>query len=180
MYVYFAHEGVVKLFTILLLMYSLVRTFNGTPHSAARIAVRTNLFINRCNILKGHNIIEFESPCYKTTSYFVLNAGCTIRGSQKVPGIISISTVWCTMSLFRLVRVLLVICTCKFCTGCAMQFGRSGARSDSHCGFCITIMYQATHRLLYSNSSPRRAFISSSNDHTLGISLRASFCSFLL
>ena len=43
------------------------------------------------------------------------------------------------------------------------------------CGFCITIKHRATHRLLCSNSSPRKAFLSSPNHRTLWISLRVTF-----
>ena len=42
-------------------------------------------------------------------------------------------------------------------------------------GFCITMMHRATHRLLCSNSSPRKAFLSSPNHRTLWISLRVTF-----
>ena len=45
--------------------------------------------------------------------------------------------------------------------------------------FCITT-HQATHRLLCSNYSPRKAFLSSPNHRTLRISLRVTFgCSLL-
>jgi hypothetical protein len=40
------------------------------------------------------------------------------------------STVWFTISSYHLDRRLLVICTCKFFWGCAMQFGGSGATSS--------------------------------------------------
>ena len=43
------------------------------------------------------------------------------------------------------------------------------------CGFCITMTHRATHRLLCSNSSPRKAFLSSPNRRTLWISLRVTF-----
>ena len=43
------------------------------------------------------------------------------------------------------------------------------------CGFCITMTHRATHRLLCSNSSPRKAFLSSPNHRTLWISLRVTF-----
>ena len=43
------------------------------------------------------------------------------------------------------------------------------------CGFCITMTHPATHRLLCSNSSPRKAFLSSPNHRTLWISLRVTF-----
>jgi len=90
------------------------------------------------------------------------------------------STVWCTMSSYRLDRLLMVISTCKFCRGCTMQFGGNGATSGRESGFCITIMHRATHCLLYSNSSPRKAFLSSSNHRTLQISLWVIFgCSLL-
>ena len=42
-------------------------------------------------------------------------------------------------------------------------------------GFCIAITYRATHRSLCSNSSPRKAFLSSPNHRTLRISLRVTF-----
>ena len=76
----------------------------------------------------------------------------------------------------RLDRLLMVISTCKFCRGSAMQFGGNGAAIGRESGFCITI----THRLLCSNSSPRKAFLSSPNHRTLRISLRVTFgCSLL-
>jgi hypothetical protein len=52
------------------------------------MGVSANLFINKRTVLEDHNIIGFENPCYKTVPHFVLNAGCIIRGSQKVPGIL--------------------------------------------------------------------------------------------
>jgi len=46
-------------------------------------------------------------------------------------------------------------------------------------GFCNTIMHWATHHLC-SNSSPRKAFVSSPNHRTLWISLQVTFgCSLL-
>ena len=36
-----------------------------------------------------------------------------------------------------------------------MQFGGNGMTSGRESGFCITIMHQATHRLLCSNSLPK-------------------------
>ena len=48
-------------------------------------------------------------------------------------------------------------------------------RSFFPCGFCITMTHRATHRLLCSNSSPRKAFLSSPNHRTLWISLRVTF-----
>ena len=49
------------------------------------------------------------------------------------------------------------------------------------CGFCITMTHRATHLLLCSNSSPRKAFLSLPNHRTLWISLRVTFgCSLLL
>jgi hypothetical protein len=62
------------------------------------------------------------------------------------------SMAWCTMSSYCLDIVLLIYSVCKFCRGCAKQFGGSGMISGSHSGFCITILHQATHRLLCSNS----------------------------
>ena len=89
-------------------------------------------------------------------------------------------TVWCTMSSYHLDRLLMVISTCKFCRGCAMQFRGNGGTSGRESGFCITITFRATHRLLCSNSSPRKAFRSSPNHRTLRISLRVTFgCSLL-
>jgi hypothetical protein len=38
-----------------------------------------------------------------------------------------------------------------------MRFGGNGATNGMESGFCITIMHQATHHLLCSNSSPRKA-----------------------
>jgi len=46
---------------------------------------------------------------------------------------------------------------------CAMQFGGNSVTSGRESGFCITIMHRATHHLLCSNSSPRKAFLSSPN-----------------
>ena len=43
------------------------------------------------------------------------------------------------------------------------------------CGFCITMTHRATHGLLCSNSSPRKAFLSSPNHRTFWISLRGTF-----
>ena len=63
---------------------------------------------------------------------------------------------------------------------CAMQFGGNGATSGRKSGFCITITHRVTHRLFCSNSSPRKAFLSSPNHRTLRISLRVTFgCSLL-
>ena len=64
------------------------------------------------------------------------------------------SMVWCTMSSYRMDRILMVISTCKFCRGCAMQFGGNGAAIGKKRGFCITKTHQATHRFLCINSSP--------------------------
>jgi hypothetical protein len=62
-----------------------------------------------------------------------------------------------------------------------MQFGRSGAITDRDRGFCITITNQATHRLLCSNSSPRKTFLSSPDHRTLRVSLRVTLgCSQLV
>jgi hypothetical protein len=55
----------------------------------------------------------------------------------------------------------------KFCRGCAMQLVGSGATSGRDSGLCITITHRAIHRLLYSNSSPRKMFLSSPNHCTL-------------
>ena len=63
---------------------------------------------------------------------------------------------------------------------CAMQFGGSGATIGRESGFCITIMHRATHHLLCSNSSLRKAFMSSLNHCTLRISLQLTFGSPLL
>ena len=88
-------------------------------------------------------------------------------------------TVWCTMSSYCLDRLLMVISTCKFCRG-VMQFGGNGATSGRESGVCITITHRATHRLLCSNSSPRKALLSSPNHRTLQILLRVTFgCSLL-
>ena len=43
--------------------------------------------------------------------------------------------------------------------------------SGGESGLCITMTHRATHSLLCSNSSPRKAFLSSPNHHTLRISL---------
>jgi len=72
------------------------------------------------------------------------------------------------------------ISTCKFCRCCVMQFGGNGVTSGRESGFCITITHRATHRLLCSNSLPKKAFLSSPNHRTLWISLRVTFgCSLL-
>jgi len=49
--------------------------------------------------------------------------------------------------------------------------GGNGATS----GFCTTITHRTTHRLLCSNFSPRKAFLSSPNHRTLQISLWVTF-----
>ena len=75
---------------------------------------------------------------------------------------------------------MVVISRCKFCGGCAIQFGGNGVTSGRESGFSITITHWATHRLLCSNSSPRKAFLSSPIHRTLRISLRVTFgCSLL-
>lgn len=84
------------------------------------------------------------------------------------------SMVWCTMSSYRLDRMLMVISKCKFFRGCERQFGGNGTTSDREGGFCIMIMHRTTHRLLCSNSSPRKAFLSSPNHCTLQISLQVN------
>ena len=59
---------------------------------------------------------------------------------------------------------------------CSLINETSGRES----GFCITITHRTTRRLLCSNSSPRKAFLSSPNHRTLRISLRVTFgCSLL-
>jgi len=57
---------------------------------------------------------------------------------------------------------------------CAMQFGGNGT-SGRESGFCITVTHQATHRLLCSISSLRKAFLSSPNHCTVQISLWVTF-----
>ena len=85
------------------------------------------------------------------------------------------STMWCTMSSYRLDRLFVVTSTCKYCRGGATQIGGNSATSGRESGFCITITHRDAHRLLCSNSSPRKAFLSSSNHRTLRISLRVTF-----
>jgi len=63
---------------------------------------------------------------------------------------------------------------------CAMQFGRNGATSGGESGVCITTTNQGTFRLLCSNSSPRKSFLSSPNHRNLRISLLVTFSSSLL
>jgi hypothetical protein len=75
------------------------------------------------------------------------------RGSPKVPGILWKSTIWCTTSSYHLDRVLRVISTCS-----SEKAARQVAGRDS--GFCITITHRARHRLLCSNCSPRKTFLS--------------------
>jgi len=90
------------------------------------------------------------------------------------------STVWCTVSSYCLDRMLLDISTCKFCRGCAMQRGGNGATSGRESGFSITMTHRVTHRLLCSNSSPRKATLSSPKHRNLRILLRVTFgCSIL-
>jgi hypothetical protein len=77
-------------------------------------------------------------------------------------------------------KVRQLISTCKFCRGCAMRFGGSGATSGRDSGFCITITHRATHRLLCRTSWPRQTFLSSLSHRTLRIALRVTFgCSLL-
>jgi hypothetical protein len=93
-------------------------------------------------------------------------------GSQKVSGIPRRRRMRDKIS-YRLDRALLVISTCKFCRGCMMQFGGSGATSGRASDFFITITHRATDRLLCSNSLVRKkSFLSSPNHCTLWISLR--------
>jgi len=68
-----------------------------------------------------------------------------------------------------------VISTCKLCRGGATQIGGNSATNGRESGFCITITHRDTHRLLCSNSSPRKAFLSSPIHRTLRISLRGTF-----
>ena len=42
-------------------------------------------------------------------------------------------------------------------------------------GFCITIKHRTTHRLLRSNSSSRKEFLSSPNHRTVRVSIRVTF-----
>ena len=46
--------------------------------------------------------------------------------------------------VYCLDRLLMVISTCKFCRGCAMQFGGNGAISGSESVFYITITHRGT------------------------------------
>jgi hypothetical protein len=47
-----------------------------------------------------------------------------------------------------------------------MQFGGNGATSGRESGFCITITHRTAHRLLCSDSFPRKAFLSSPSHHS--------------
>jgi hypothetical protein len=80
----------------------------------------------------------------------------------------------------RLDRVLLVISTCKFCRGCAMQFGGSGVTIGRQGQwFLYHDNTRATHRLRCSSSSLRKTFLSSANHRTLWTSSRMTFgCSY--
>jgi hypothetical protein len=61
------------------------------------------------------------------------------------------------MSSHRLDTMLRAISTCEFNRGCVMlQFGGRSTTSGRGSGFCITITHRAIHRLLCSNSSPRK------------------------
>jgi hypothetical protein len=62
-----------------------------------------------------------------------------------------------------------------FSRGCAMQLEGSGATRGRDSGFCIMITHRATHRLLCSNSSRRKTFLTSPNNRTLRISVRVTF-----
>jgi hypothetical protein len=95
-------------------------------------------------------------------------------GIKKFPEFFDIDSLM-HREIYRLGWVLLGISSCKFCRGCAMQFGGSGVTSGRDSGFCITITHRATHRLLSRNSSSRKTFLSSPNHRTLRISLRATF-----
>ena len=46
--------------------------------------------------------------------------------------------------------------------------------SGGESGFCITMTHRTRHRLFCSNSSPRKAFLSSPNHRTVRISLRVN------
>jgi hypothetical protein len=99
------------------------------------------------------------------------------RVSQKALGISLTSTVWCTTSSYSLDRVLVAICTCKFCRGCAMRFGGSGDTSGRQGQW---FLHHDNAGILRSNSSPRKSFLSPLNHGTLRISLRVtSGCSLL-
>jgi hypothetical protein len=80
-------------------------------------------------------------------------------------------TVWCIVSAYRLDRVLLATSRYKFCRGCAMQLGGSGATGSRDSCFCFMITHRAKHRFLCSNS-PGETFLSSSNHRAI----RISFC----
>jgi hypothetical protein len=81
------------------------------------------------------------------------------------------SPVWCNMNSYRVDRPLIVISTCKFRTVYTMDFETNGATIGKESVFCITITHRGTHIMLFSNSSPRKAFLSSPNHHNLRISL---------
>jgi hypothetical protein len=87
----------------------------------------------------------------RSTSLHYACMGC----SQKVPRIIWHRRFGAPRARISLDRALLVISTCKFRRGCAMQLGGSGVTSGRGSGFCITIAHLATHCLLSSNSSPK-------------------------
>ena len=85
-----------------------------------------------------------------------------IQGKVMLTAFLLTATVWCTMSSYRLDRLLVVIFTCKFCRGCAMQFRGNGATSG-----CITI----THRLLCSNSCHHPATVLSGSRSELRLAV---------
>jgi hypothetical protein len=89
---------------------------------------------------------------------------CT-RESQKIARIPLSSTVWCTMSSYRLGMVLLVDYTHTFCRGCAMHFGGRGATSGRE------VKWFLRHDNAPSQTS---LVVSSPNRRTLRISLRVT------
>jgi hypothetical protein len=70
------------------------------------------------------------------------------------------------MSSYRLDRVLLVISTCKFCSGCAMQFEGSGATSGRQGQWFLHHDNAPSHKSLVV-----KQFLTSPNHRTLRISL---------
>jgi hypothetical protein len=62
-------------------------------------------------------------------------------------------TVCCTTNSCHLDTVSLAAATCKYRTGCAMQFRERAATGGRDSGFCITITHRATHRLLCHHST---------------------------
>jgi hypothetical protein len=155
-------------------------------YHACVIVKRRQLVLNYAKSPGTHTHINCDHTVYPCSTYLFLRviiSSCKAafsrvtrtRGSQKVPGILwhqrfgalPVHTVWteCCWSFLHASFTEVAQCSSE----------ESGRNSD----FCIKIMYLATRRLLYNNSSPGRTFLSSPNHRTLRISLWATFgCSY--